>query len=642
MRVYIPVVWRLCELAVCCCALLVLPGCAVLTATHSSASQSTVASQPVPATQTATSRPSPATSTLPAAASSGPDERNQPAQHRQPHANAAVHRAPEPPAAAPDTLWIPAEGEQFIALDTSKTTSPPEDAAGDPERMKAWIEQEGIDAGWQQNHQGGALVLFGGAMRVLDGKQWDTVTAGAIAEAMADAPLVDHDQVIPCDMDKLPVAFLVKTREGGMGIVRVCRSHGRLFQVPVEIQYKMLVMPEQPVADLSSEQMAGKLTALRKEQARLSAELLRAKVMLDAEDPRIVKGTSSYRAVTRQIEALEAEHKARVAASQPADAHAAAAESQPAVNLRFEDFPSRFADGNCLQGLPRPEVLTGQKKPAFCKSDRPLLFDMHHSPMPTKILLDESGGTCAGYDTLYLDFNDNGDFLDDPVYKPTLCLDTMFPGAEPVVLYFRDVHVPRNLQQGRSAHVQIFIERLPGWPQDITSLHPRFIPQRWAVGTVALDGRQVPAALIDRNWDDTFTDKRGLDVNRTPPDLPRGDYLVLGLDGEEGLLPCDLDEYAGSARVVLNEYLAVNDRAYQVKADKQAQGIHLELVPTSLPMGTLNLDPAPKVGRLVLIGTKTTAIIQSPGGQVRVPADTYFVPQLGSRLYTVGRSPPSP
>lgn len=320
----------------------------------------------------------------------------------------------------------------------------------------------------------------------------------------------------------------------------------------------------------------------------------------------------------------------QVSTSQPVPATT----TQPAVNLCFENFPSRFADGNCLQGLPRPVVLTGENRPAFCRSNRPVLFDMHHSPMPTKILLDESEGTGTGYDRLYLDFNDNGDFLDDPVYKPALCPGKMFPNSESVVLYFPNVHVPRNLKQGRSAHVQVFIERLPGWPQDVTSLHPRIIPQRWAVGTVRLGERLVPAALIDRNWDDTFTDKRGLDASRTSPDLPRGDYLVLGLDGEKSLLPCDLDEYAGSARVVLNEYLAVNDCLYKVKADKQAQGVHLELVPASLPMGKLKLDANPKVSRLILIGTKTAAIIQSPGPQVRVPADTYFAPQLGDRLYT--------
>ena len=310
------------------------------------------------------------------------------------------------------------------------------------------------------------------------------------------------------------------------------------------------------------------------------------------------------------------------------------AEPRPAVNLQFEDFPSRFADGECLQGLPRPAVLKGDNKPAFCKSDQPLLFDMHHSPMPTKILLDESGGTGTGYDTLYLDFDDDGDFTEHPVYKPTPFAGTMFPDAEPVVLYFQHVHVPRNLKQDRSAHVQIYIEQWPGWPDDITALHPRIIPQRWAVGTVQLGDRQVPAALIDRGWDDTFTDRKGLNT-QNPRALPRGDYLVLGLDGETHLLPCDLQDTAGSARVILNDYLAIDDQVYQVSAERFAEGIHLDLEAATVPMGALRLERLPKTRRLVLIGTKTTAIVRNLTGDILLPADTYVSPQLGDWLYTV-------
>ncbi len=63
------------------------------------------------------------------------------------------------------------------------------------------------------------------------------------------------------------------------------------------------------------------------------------------------------------------------------------------------------------------------------------------------------------------------------------------------------------------------------------------------------------------------------------PSTPRGDYLVLGLDGEKRLVPCDLDDFAGSARIVMNDYLAIDGKVYKVIASKQAGGIALALRP---------------------------------------------------------------
>jgi hypothetical protein len=329
------------------------------------------------------------------------------------------------------------------------------------------------------------------------------------------------------------------------------------------------------------------------------------------------------------------------ATAMAADPPASAAITQSKADLVFADFPSRFADGNCLQGLPRPEILEGEKKPAFCKSDKPLLFDAHHSPMPVKLLLDEAAGPGKGYDTLYVDFDDDGDFTNNPVYKPTPLAGTMFPGAEPVVLYFRDVHMPRNRKQGTSAHVQIFIEQWPGWPRDITALHPRIVPQRWAVGEVTVGGKRVPAAVIDRNWDETYVDKRGLDLAEYRA-FPRGDYLVLGLGGESRLQPCDLKEGFGSARFVLTEYLVIDEQAYQVRAEKVAGGVRLELVPVQLPMGTLHFRLPLRVDRIRLIGTKTCAIVHDPGQDLRLPADTYITAATRDALLVVrpGEIPP--
>jgi hypothetical protein len=218
----------------------------------------------------------------------------------------------------------------------------------------------------------------------------------------------------------------------------------------------------------------------------------------------------------------------------------------------------------------------------------------------------------------------------------------MFPNAEPVVLYFRDVHMPRNRKQGTSVYVQVFIEQWPGWPEDITALHPRIIPQRWAVGEVTVGEKRVPAAMIDRNWDETYVEKRGLNL-ANHRDFPRGDYLVLGLGGESRLQPCDLQDDVGSARFVLTEYLAIDEQVYQVRAEKVADGVHLELVSVQLPMGTLHFRMPLRMERVRLIGTRTCAIVHNPGQDLRLPADTYVSGTMPDSLLVVrpGQTPPA-
>lgn len=626
---------------------IVSPAMLVPACVRSQARPQLQATAPAPATQVesgeasaASSQPdaaSPATSKAAAQTQPGPAPATLagPAPTRTVQPSAPLLNTAELPPLGPATLWIPAEGELCIDLDTSRTASPPEDVAGDSGQRSAWIEQQGLDLEWIAG-QHPAIAFHNASLGFVNPEQWDTITPEMVAEAFSSGSAANQSQqgIIVSSLRNetdQPAALitLIRTREGGLGILRIRQASKRTSKPGFEVEYRMLAQLDTAVvADLSPEQLGERVEQLRKDQQDASTALLRAKAMFDPQDPRIAKAESLLKNITYQVNTLETVRKAKIAATQPAATEPLASGSAPAVNLRFEDFPSRFADGNCLQGLPRPVVLTGEKKPAFCKSDRPLLFDMHHSPIPSKMLLDESAGTGAGYDTLYLDYNDNGDFLDDPVYRPTTCLDTMFPGSEPVVLYFRNVHIPRNLKQGRSCYVQIFIERLPGWPEDITSLHPRIIPQRWAVGTVRFGEWEIPAAVIDRNWDDTFVTKAGVDPNRVPSDIPRGDYLVLGLDGEKTLRPCDLDEYAGSARIVMNEYLAINDMAYQVKATKQPGGVSLKLVPANLPRMTRPLPGAGKAGWLALYGTKVSAVVLHPGREITVPIDDYYAPQM--------------
>lgn len=297
------------------------------------------------------------------------------------------------------------------------------------------------------------------------------------------------------------------------------------------------------------------------------------------------------------------------------------------VNLVVRDFPPRFADYNSMQGMPGPVIL--DPRPAFCKSNRPLLFDLtRHGVLPVKIILDQSGPGSA-YDTFYMDFNGNDDFLDDPVYKASpfdgsgTSMDRLVRG------HFRDVHIVRNRVHKVTAHVQVMIMAGPSWPTDPKACYLLFMAQKWAVGTVKLDGQEVPAALIDRTWNDSFIDAAGLNPAEHPNVFPRSDYLVLAIDGEDKILSTGrLLNEGGTAYGLLAKYLLLNSGLYEVKTEQTAEGVRLELLPAApLPMGELEFaDVSRRLDPLMMIGINTCVLLKKPGQTVRVPADTYYVP----------------
>jgi len=331
---------------------------------------------------------------------------------------------------------------------------------------------------------------------------------------------------------------------------------------------------------------------------------------------------------------------------------AAAGCSQP--NLVFQKLPWEQADYYCSQGQPVAAV----EKKEFCKSDRPLLFDNPSATFPVPILFDESGGTGKGYDRLYVDFDGDGNFLDDPVYtaaKGEGVPDRVYRAS--VSACFRNVHLVHNRQRKRFAHVQVVL--LSYVSGDGTAGEQCvMIPQRWAVGTVTVAGKTLPAALVDRNWNDCVTDPAGLNLKEHPQKFPRGDYLILGIDGEKSLRPGDSYGRGGSARGILTEHLVLNSGVYEVQAEQTAGGVRLELLPAKPPMGKLKLPAGRAVrasvgadggvrvlgggggtattgpsqaSRLVLIGTKTCVLLRNPAEVISVPADTYFVVDDGTR-----------
>ena len=292
----------------------------------------------------------------------------------------------------------------------------------------------------------------------------------------------------------------------------------------------------------------------------------------------------------------------------------------------FERMPWSQADFYSNQSQP---VDLTQPKP-FCKSKHPLLFDQANATFPVPILFDESRGTGSGYDRLYIDFDDDGDFLDDPVYRATR------PDYAPqramdqdVVAYFENVYIVNNRRHKRLAHVQV---ALSSSRSEDGSDYWRctMIPQSWAVGKIKLAGKSIPVALIDRNWNDRVTDAAGLKLSEHPGRYPRGDYLLLGIDGEQGILPpTSADGTGGSARGILTEYLVLDSGTYKVQVSQSDDGAKLTLTPAELPTGKLKLPDRLVGARVLLIGMRTCVLLAKGDKEVTVPADTYYAPRVG-------------
>lgn len=294
-------------------------------------------------------------------------------------------------------------------------------------------------------------------------------------------------------------------------------------------------------------------------------------------------------------------------------------------NLVFEKLPAKLAGFYSIQGS--PNVVPANPRPSFCRSDNPLL---HYTPdgiFPIRLLFDESGGSGTGYDTLYVDFNNNGDYLDDPVYKAEPYSEKGPDGAN-VIAYFPNVHILRSGKNGWSTHVQVFLEGKP----------PKccFIPQTWAVGKIKVGEETIPAALVDTNWNSSVIDRGGVSIKEFGKQAIRADMLALGLTGGERIDEADIGDTSGAVRIYLTEYLMLDSDVYRVRTKQSDKGVWLDLVPAQVPTGQLPLSAKARESRLTLVGTQTAVVLSKPEAVITVPADTYYAPGLDySSLYIV-------
>lgn len=310
----------------------------------------------------------------------------------------------------------------------------------------------------------------------------------------------------------------------------------------------------------------------------------------------------------------------------------------PKPNLAWQKFPAEFADYYTTQ-----RVLANPVEPQpFCKSSKPLRID-HHPTYNMNAVLDESGGTGTGYDTLYIDMDGDGDFTNDPVYK--ISPQDRKTGLEghPLVSYFDNVNIPRgpdSVSEGGSAHVQMFLEQNPDRIEGSEYLL-NMIPAQWAIGTIQVNGQATPVAMVDGTFNDSAVNRHGMRPNclnnMSPGEdsgVVRSDFLIIGKPGEAALQPGDPNSWlgkTGSARSMNTQYLVTDSGIFEIQASQTDQGVDLQLVPSNVPTASVDIAQYPHNGtRLAMFGTNACVLLDNPGSYVQVPGDTYYLPAFGA------------
>ncbi len=293
------------------------------------------------------------------------------------------------------------------------------------------------------------------------------------------------------------------------------------------------------------------------------------------------------------------------------------------AELTFEKFPMEFADYYCTQGLP---ARVAEHRPDFCRSENPLLADATKAAFATTLMLDESEGTGKGYDRLYVDFDRDGQYTDDPVYTSEPCRVARGPDRLPVIAYFSNVVMPRKSNAGDRTRVQVFLEQKGNY------INLVLIPQNWAVGQITIDGRTMPAALIDANWNDEVTALGGFRPGQASHDAPRGDLLILGIEGETALRPATslfVPGDGGSAKGFLTRHLVLDSGTYEIKAAQSGGKATLSLIPADVPTGTVKLTERSPASHVLLVGQSTCVMVPGNRTEIQVPADTYLMMSYG-------------
>ncbi|MBN1674356.1 MAG: hypothetical protein JXR37_25135 [Kiritimatiellae bacterium] len=248
------------------------------------------------------------------------------------------------------------------------------------------------------------------------------------------------------------------------------------------------------------------------------------------------------------------------------------------VELHPADGGAWYRYGWCVAevGSNPPERLS--QTPAY-RSLQPRYLALRLGQPPDGVLtgvLDEAGGTGAGYDTLYLDANNNGDLTDDRVIRPTLkqtgaALAYTIDPVEMLIRYAggatRRLRVELEIHGYRASRSRVY------WSAGCQLA--QHLAGRIDIG----ERKNVLLGLYDSTQGPIPSNGRFCDYGV--------DRLRIDLDGD-GVLDAAAENFP------LSKVIALDGRLWEVETD--SRGSRLDVRPCRLPTGEVTFAFRPRGG----------------------------------------------
>ncbi len=303
-----------------------------------------------------------------------------------------------------------------------------------------------------------------------------------------------------------------------------------------------------------------------------------------------------------------------VTVASPWPASVQAGTQRQVVALEIYEGPevsSRIGYGNCqwLDPLDEPnETLAAQ--PDY-RSDKPYYYAAHYGDAEDNvyaIVLDESSGTGAGYDTVYADVN-NDNRIDPATERFAFTLGTT-SHAEPVRMKLTVT------AGGRPFPYSFEFTAFPYQDENnpVKKVHANCRNSSIFVGQAVFEGKQHKIAIADLNSNGLFND--------TELGLFRGDRFFVDFNGD------DQFRNSGDAQVEsfsYSRYTKIAGQWYTIHARPDGQSI--EIAPAQPELGTVKTPKG--VASIELHSTAQSQQLEFSNGSAEAVAGRYKLAGIG-------------
>ena len=303
-----------------------------------------------------------------------------------------------------------------------------------------------------------------------------------------------------------------------------------------------------------------------------------------------------------------------VAFAPPSPGSAQAGTQRQVVALEIYEGPevsSRIGYGNCqwLHPLDEPnETLAAQ--PDY-RSDKPYYYAARYGDAQDNvhsIVLDESGGTGTGYDTVYADVN-NDNRIDPNTERFAFTLGTT-SHAEPVRIKLTVT------AGGRPFPYSFEFTAFPYQDENnpVKKVHANCRNSSIFVGQAVFEGTQYKVAIADLNSNGLFND--------TEQGMFRGDRFFVDFNDDDRFR--DSDD-AGTESFSYGRYTKIAGKWYTIQARPDGQSI--AIAPAQPELGTVKAPTG--IGVVELHSAAQSQRLEFSGGSAEAVAGRYKLASVG-------------